>query len=71
MRQALGPKKVEKLRQQTGLDIVKVMVRGNTGHRRDLCLADGTVVCLWPDGTTTKEEGHIWDANRAGVGQDA
>lgn len=51
MRQLLGPKKVAKLRRETGLPIVKVMVRGGTDHRRDLCLEDGRIVHLWNDGT--------------------
>lgn len=49
-RQRLGQKKVARLREQTGLPIVVVLVRGNTGHRRDLCLADGTVTYLWRGG---------------------
>jgi len=56
VRQLLGPKKVAKLRKQTGLLIVKVMVRGGTNHRKDLCLEDGSIVSLWPDGTIQKSE---------------
>ena len=47
MRQLLGQKKVNKLRVLTGLDIVKVMVRGGTNHRLDLCLSDGYIATLY------------------------
>jgi hypothetical protein len=50
-RQRLGQKKVRRLRDLTGLEIVAVLVRGNTHHRQDLCLADGWVVYRWPNGT--------------------
>lgn len=65
MRQLLGPKKVAALRKKTGLPIVKVMVRGGTNHRRDLCLEGGSVVCLFrdgrmePDGTWANHEGGV------------
>lgn len=52
MRQLLGEKKTRRLRQQTGLPIAFVKVRGNTEHRKDLYLEDGTIVHLWPDGET-------------------
>lgn len=51
-RQVLGPQKTAKLAAQTGLPIHHVLVRGNTGHRRDLCLDNGEIVSLWPDGST-------------------
>ena len=54
MRQRLGKRKVMKYRRQTGLDVIAGMVRGNTGHRVDLCLRDGSIVYLWPDGTMEK-----------------
>ena len=54
-RQHLGKKKVMLLRQQLGLDIIAVLVRGGTDHRRDLCLADGTVWYL-------DSEGHLEQA---------
>jgi len=50
-RQLLGEKKINNLRQQTGLDIVTVLVRGGTDHRKDLCLGDGSVIHLYADGT--------------------
>lgn len=53
-RQLMSAKNVAKLRAQTGLPIVQVMVRGHTDHRKDLCLEDGTVVCLYKDGTMEK-----------------
>lgn len=43
MRQALGPKKVRRLREKTGLAIKYALVRGGTGHRTDLHLEDGRV----------------------------
>ena len=55
-RQKLGIKKVMRLRRETGLDIIGVLVRGGTDHRQDLCLRDGSIVNLWADGTTTKSE---------------
>jgi hypothetical protein len=53
MRQRLAERNVEKLRKLTRLPIAHVWVRGGTGHRRDLCLEDGSVVCMWPDGSLT------------------
>lgn len=59
MRQKLGLKKVKQLRKQTGLDIVAVLVRGNTNHRKDLCLRDKTVIHLFRDGQMAKSKyGH-------------
>lgn len=51
MRQLLGAKKLKRLAAETGLQIVKVMVRGGTDHRKDLCLEDGTIVSLYRDGS--------------------
>ena len=48
----MGEKKVAKLREQTGLPVIAVLVRGGTEHRKDLCLEDGSVVHLYSDGTT-------------------
>ena len=56
MRQNLGEKKVAKLRQQTGLPVIAVQVRGNTGHRKDLFLDDGRIVYLYLDGTMQVSE---------------
>ncbi len=53
MRQHLNAKKVRRLADETGLDVVYVLVRGGTDHRKDLCLRDRTIVNLWPDGETT------------------
>lgn len=50
-RQLLSHRKVRRLRQQTGLPVVAVQVRGGSGHRRDLCLADGRVILLFQDGS--------------------
>ena len=51
MRQHLNAKKTERLAMNTGLPVVWVHVRGGTNHRRDLCLNDGRVFYLFPDGT--------------------
>ncbi len=56
MRQRLGAKKVKRIAETTGLDVVHVLVRGGTGHRKDLCLRDGSVVHLFQDGTTEKSD---------------
>jgi len=56
-RSVLGPRKVAKLQRRfPALAIEKVWARGNTGHRLDLCLKDGTVLYLWPDGTLDDAE---------------
>jgi hypothetical protein len=54
MRQALSNKNVEKLKKKTGLPIVKVMVRGGS-HSKLLCLEDGSIMILHPDGTMEKD----------------
>jgi len=54
-RQMLSQKKVNKLRDQTGLDITCVLVRGNTDHRKDL-IVNGVVYSLYKDGTIVKED---------------
>lgn len=51
MRQLLGEKKVRRIREQTGLPVVKVLVRGNTDHRRDMHLETGEIISLFKDGT--------------------
>lgn len=56
MRQRLGQKKVAKLKRETGLDIVKVLVRGGTDHRKDLFLSDGSIVHLFKDGILTDSD---------------
>lgn len=53
MRQLLSEKKVKQLAKQTGLPVVKVMVRGGD-HSKDLCLEDGTIVTMEKDGTLEK-----------------
>lgn len=54
MRQQLGVSKVQQLIKKTGLPIVKVFVRGNTNHRKDLCLKSGEIICLYKDGVMEK-----------------
>lgn len=60
MRQLLGTKKVKRLAAETGLPIVKVMVRGGTDHRKDLCLEDGSIVSLYRDGTMENDPTCRW-----------
>ncbi len=56
MRQRMSEKRVAQMRQVLGLPIVKVLVRGGTQHRKDLCLEDGSITYLYPDGTVVKTE---------------
>ncbi len=57
MRQKMSEKNVRKYRKlYPDLDIYMILVRGGTGHRKDLCCKDGTIFNLWPDGTLTKDE---------------
>ena len=56
MRQLLGQKKINKLRALTSLDIIKVMVRGGANHRLDLCLSDGCITEMYPNGTLIKTD---------------
>lgn len=56
MRQELGQKKLQRIRDQTGLAIKYVLVRGNTDHRRDLYLENGRVAYLRRDGTIEDAE---------------
>jgi len=58
-RQTLNKTKVQKLIKETGLDIEKVMVRGNTNHRKDLCLSDGTISRMYKDGVI-ENKGEKW-----------
>lgn len=48
MRQRLGKKKINRYKKETGLPIVEGLVRGNTNHRVDLRLKDGTIMHYWP-----------------------
>jgi len=61
-RQKLNHKKVKKLRLSTGLDILHVLVRGGTDHRKDLLLNDGTVKYLYKNGTI-EDSGINWVNN--------
>lgn len=58
MRQQLGPRKIKKYAQMTGLAVIKGLVRGGTDHRVDLELADGRWFSLWPDGTLQEQEAY-------------
>lgn len=53
-RQKLGEKKLRRLAEKTGLDLVAALVRGGTGHRVDLCVRGGVVVHLYRCGSTEK-----------------
>ena len=55
MRQLVGDKLLKKIRKETGLPIHHILVRGNTNHRKDLCLKGGTIKFLWPDGSITED----------------
>jgi hypothetical protein len=55
MRQKLSEKNVRRICEQTGLPVRCVLVRGGTGHRRDLQLENGDWIKMWPDG---KYEAH-------------
>jgi hypothetical protein len=47
-------KNVKKYATRLNLPIVRILVRGGTGHRKDLCLEDGSIMELYPDGTMEK-----------------
>jgi hypothetical protein len=49
MRCYLGKKKIERLKRKYKLPIVSAMVRGNTDHRIDVLLEDGTELSLYPE----------------------
>ena len=63
-RQRLGEKKTRKLREKTGLPVVRAVVRGGTDHRIDLYLEGGVIMSLYRDGTLERVEGFTW--NNAG-----
>ena len=50
MRQRLGPRQLRKVEELVGMPVEKVLVRGNTGHRRDVFLKEGGLIRMWPDG---------------------
>jgi hypothetical protein len=53
VRQKLGPKKTQRLREVTGLPIARVMVRGGTDHAKTLILEDGRYYDMSKDGAIT------------------
>lgn len=57
MRQRLSAKTCAKLSRKTGLQVASGMVRGNTKHRKDLIVMDGSTWLLWPDGALTPPDG--------------
>lgn len=60
MRNLIGPKKTERYRKLTGLLVVKAMTRGNTDHRIDLCLEDGSIASLYKNGEIVKDPDWRW-----------
>jgi hypothetical protein len=58
MRQKLGEKKTQKLRDKLKLPIHHALVRGNTHHRIDLFLDDGRMLYLEKDGELEECEGN-------------
>ena len=64
MRQSVGEKKVRRYRRETGLDVLTALVRGNTDHRIDLLLADGTITHWFKDGTLKSAVNIGWDVQR-------
>ena len=54
MRQTVGEKRLKRYRRETGLDVLAALVRGNTDHRIDLCIADGSVMHWYRDGRLEK-----------------
>ena len=52
-RQVMSKRRTETISKELGFPIEKIMVRGNTGHRKDLCLPDGHILHYWPDGVIT------------------
>ncbi len=55
MRQVLSQKNTQKLAKKLGIEITKVMVRGGTDHRKDICLPDHTIIRLYNDGSMEHE----------------
>ena len=55
-RQIMSQKRTRQLAYAFNLPIVKVWVRGNTHHRKDLCLYDGTILNLYKDGNIYRSE---------------
>jgi len=53
---SLGPKKLKKLREKTGLDIIYARVRGGSDHRVILFVSDGATWHLHKDGTLEKHQ---------------
>ena len=59
MWQKLKYHKVKKIAEETGLPVIAVLVRGGENHVKSLCLENGKVVLMLPDGTLKPSEfGH-------------
>lgn len=56
MRQKMSKKNVEKLAKELNLPIEQILVRGGTNHRKDLCLEDGSIICLFQNGELVKTD---------------
>jgi hypothetical protein len=50
----MSEKNAEKFCEKYNLPIVCILVRGGTGHRKDLCLIDGSIIYLYKDGSMVK-----------------
>jgi len=49
----MSEKATKRLATKLMLPIKYILVRGGTGHRKDLVLQDGTMLHYWPDGEFT------------------
>jgi len=56
MRCRLGKTKINQLKKKTGLPIITAFTRGGTDHKIDLCLDDGSIMCLLKNGTIEKSD---------------
>ncbi len=62
-RSVFGVKKVKRLRFRfPDLQVIGAWSRGNTNHRVDLLLQDGTIAYLEPDGVTVERSHDQWAA---------
>jgi hypothetical protein len=63
MRCLLSNRKVRAIAKKLELPIEKIMVRGGTEHRMDLCLSGGLIIGLWPDGSCVSDTKWRWGSN--------
>jgi len=61
----IGMNKVSKLKRITGIDnILSAAVRGNTDHRIDLLLEDGSIISLSRKYKILTKSSFTWDAEK-------